>query len=302
MNPLASERREQVSTGGGVTHVPVPLSDRKDWAPLPRRPRPGRRSSLLSIRTPISRRAKIVLVVLSFVVPLAAWTAISAAEVVSRTFLPTPWATFAAGVEMFSSGQGIIDLVDTVGRIGAGFGLALVVSLPLGFAMGTFEAGQAMFGPLIAAVRYLPVPAFIPLLMIWIGVNEWSKITLIFIATVFFNTLMTADVVRSVPNSLVNVSYTLGARRGEVLRKVILPYSLPGIIDAARVNVAAAWNFVVVAELVVSTTGLGRRIVQAQRFLQTDKIFAILILIAVMGVLIDLALRLLRERVGRWTG
>ncbi len=149
-------------------------------------------------------------------------------------------------------------------------------------------------------MRYLPASAFIPLMMIWLGVGEEPKIAVLFLGTVFFNTFMTADVVRSVPRQLINVSYTLGARRNEVLRKVIIPHSVPGIIDAIRVNIAAAWNLVVVAEVVVSTTGLGRRIMQSQRFLETDQIFAILILIGICGVIIDIALRFLRNRIGRW--
>jgi NitT/TauT family transport system permease protein len=96
------------------------------------------------------------------------------------------------------------------------------------------------------------------------------------------------------------VSYTLGARRHEVLGKVIIPHALPGMIDAVRVNFAAAWNLVVVAELVNSETGLGKRILLAQRFTQTDKIFAILVVIAVIGVVTDVLLRLLRVRLGRW--
>nr|WP_264085212.1 ABC transporter permease subunit [Kibdelosporangium phytohabitans] len=152
----------------------------------------------------------------------------------------------------------------------------------------------------MSMLRYLPASAFIPLLMIWLGVGEELKIGVLFIGTVFYNTFMTADVVRSVPPQLINVSYTLGARRNEVLRKVIVPHSLPGIIDAIRVNVAAAFNLVVVAEVVASTTGLGRKIMQAQRFLSTDEIFAVLIVIGVCGVLTDLLLRLLRDRVGRW--
>ena len=153
---------------------------------------------------------------------------------------------------------------------------------------------------MIGLLRYLPASAFIPLLIIWLGLGEPSKVALLFVGTVFFNTLMTADVVRTVPRSLIDVSYTLGAYRDEVLRKVVVPHSLPGIIDAVRVNAAAAWNFVVVAELVNSTAGLGYRIVRAQRFLQTDRIFAVLVVIGVAGVAIDVALRLLRSRVGRW--
>jgi NitT/TauT family transport system permease protein len=303
VKPLAVDHDSVGSRmGDAMKDTPSARQDRRDWKALPQRPRPGRPSALLSIRTPISRGARITLIVLSFAIPLAAWFIISAAGVVSATFLPSPAATLSAGVEMAKAGELFTDMWDTIQRILYGFGLAVLVSVPLGMLMGTFAAANSLFGPLISAVRYLPAPAFIPLLIIWVGLDEWTKILLLFIGTVFFNTMMVADVARSVPTALINVSYTLGARRGEVLRKVIVPHSLPGIIDAARVNIAAAWNFVVVAELVVSTTGLGRRIVQAQRFLQTDRIFAMLILIGVIGVLIDLLLRLVRNQVGRWTG
>lgn len=271
---------------------------RAAWPPLPRRTRPHRK--VLTIRTPISRRAAVVLTALSLAVPLASWVALSASGLVSATFLPSPGAVLAAGWEMARSGELAVDVGTTTLRVLEGFGLAVLVSVPLGILMGTFHAAQAAFEPVIGLLRYLPASAFIPLLIIWLGLGEPSKIAILFIGTVFFNTLMTADVVRSVPRPLIDVSYTLGARRGEVLRKVVVPHSLPGIIDAVRVNAAAAWNFVVVAELVNSTAGLGYRIVRAQRFLQTDKIFAVLVVIGVIGLTIDVALRLLRARMGRW--
>jgi NitT/TauT family transport system permease protein len=273
---------------------------RTAWPPLPRRTRPPR--TLLTIRAPISRRAATVLTVGSLAVPFALWVALSASGAVSATFLPSPGAVLSAGWEMARSGELAVDMWTTTRRVLEGFGLAVLVSVPLGILIGTFRAGQAAFEPVIGLLRYLPASAFIPLLIIWLGLGEPSKIAILFIGTVFFNTLMTADVVRGVPRSLIDVSYTLGARRGEVLRKVVVPHSLPGIIDAVRVNAAAAWNFVVVAELVNSTAGLGYRIVRAQRFLQTDKIFAVLVVIGLIGVTIDVALRLVRAQVGRWAG
>jgi NitT/TauT family transport system permease protein len=273
---------------------------RASWPPLPRRSRPPR--TVLTIRTPISRRAKTALTVGSLAVPFSFWVLLSASGAVPATFLPSPGAVLSAGWEMARSGELAVDMWATTRRVLEGFGLAVLVSVPLGILMGTFHAGQAAFEPVIGLLRYLPASAFIPLLIIWLGLGEPSKIAILFIGTVFFNTLMTADVVRGVPRSLIDVSYTLGARRGEVLRKVVVPHSLPGIIDAVRVNAAAAWNFVVVAELINSTAGLGYRIVRAQRFLQTDKIFAVLVVIGVIGVTIDVALRLVRARVGRWGG
>jgi NitT/TauT family transport system permease protein len=226
--------------------------------------------------------------------------AVAATGTVQEAFLPSPAAVLAAGWEMAGSGQLAADTWASVQRILIGFGIAILVSVPLGIVMGGFQAGQALFEPVVGLLRYLPASAFIPLLTIWLGIGEPSKVMLLFIGTVFFNTLMVADAVRHVPGALVDVSYTLGARRGEVLRKVVVPHALPGMIDAVRVNAAAAWNFVVVAELINSTEGLGYRIARSQRFLASDRIFAVLIVIAVLGLAIDILLRMLRDRIGRW--
>jgi NitT/TauT family transport system permease protein len=267
--------------------------------PLPRR-RPVRPARVWAVRASIPRGPKIALMVCSVLVPLVAWVAVSATGAVQEQFLPSPQAVWTAGLDMARSGTLATDTWASVQRILIGFGLAIVVSVPIGLLMGSFQAGQALFEPVIGLLRYLPASAFIPLLTIWLGIGEPSKVMLLFIGTVFFNTLMTADVVRQVPAALVDVSYTLGARRGEVLRKVIVPHALPGMIDCVRVNAAAAWNFVVVAELINSEEGLGYRIARSQRFLASDRIFAILVVIAVIGLAIDIVLRLLRDRVGRW--
>jgi NitT/TauT family transport system permease protein len=285
------------AAGGAET-----LPGREAWPPLPRRPRPRPPSRLLTIRSRIPRAWRWTLIGASLVVPVLIWIAIYASGAVPARFLPSPWAVVAAGWEMAGSGELFSDLWATAQRILTGFGLAVLVSVPLGIVMGTFLAGQAAFEPAVGFLRYMPASAFIPLLTIWLGVDEAPKIALLFLGTVFFNTLMTADVVRQVPRAVIDVSYTLGARRGEVLRKVIIPHSLPGMIDAVRVNIAAAFNLVVVAELIAAEAGLGYRIVRAQRFLQTEKIFAVLIMIGVLGVLIDVGLRLLRSWIGRWVG
>jgi NitT/TauT family transport system permease protein len=238
--------------------------------------------------------------VVSVAAPVAIWWTLSASGAVDPTFLPPPSDVWAAGVEMARNGELPADLLASLTRIGLGFGLAVLVSVPLGFAMGTLAWAQPLLEPVIGLLRYLPASAFIPLLIIWLGIGEASKVALLVLGVVFFNTLMTADVVRRVPHRLLEVSATLGAGRLRVACRVVFPNALPGIIDATRVNAAAAWNFVVVAELIAATSGLGYRITRAQRFLQTDRIFAILIVIGLIGLTIDIALRLLRSRVGRW--
>jgi NitT/TauT family transport system permease protein len=241
-----------------------------------------------------------MLVTASVAVPLLAWIGLAGAGVVPARFLPPPDAVWRAGVDMAASGQLFADAGASLRRILIGFGLAIVVAVPLGIAMGSFTAARSLLEPLSGLLRYLPAAAFTPLLLIWLGIEEAPKNALIFIGTVFFVMLMTADAVRQIPKDFLDVSYTLGARRGEVLSKVIVPFSLPGIVDSLRVNFAAAWNLVVVAEYVNSEEGLGKRILLSQRFTQTDKIFAILVVIAVIGVATDVLLRLLRDRLGRW--
>jgi NitT/TauT family transport system permease protein len=171
----------------------------------------------------------------------------------------------------------------------------------VGVAIGSFRSAEAASEASIGFLRYIPATALTPLFLIWLGIDEAPKIALIIAGTVFFNILMTADVVRSVPVDMISSAYTLGAGRLRVVRKVVLPHSWPGIVDVARINLAAAWLMLVVAELSSGAQeGLGFRLVRAQRFRQVDTIFAILIVFAVIGVASDLGLRWLRNVTAKW--
>lgn len=268
----------------------------------PRRPAPRaeRGGGFWELRRPISRRMRNTLMGISVLVPLLAWLGLSGTGAVKPLFLPSPAAVVRAFRTLLSSGQLQGDLGASLSRIGIGFALVVVVSVPLGLMIGTFPSFRALFEPMIGLLRYMPASAFIPLLIVWLGIGETSKIALLFIGTVFFNTLMSADAVAQAPTELIDASYTLGASKWKVLRKVIFPYALPGLIDAMRVNIAATWNLVVVAELFAANDGLGYRIIQAQRFLHTDQIFAVLIVIGVIGVSIDLLFRLVRNLAAPW--
>lgn len=280
----------------------APRGGRQDWRPLPRRAPVVRRPRVFALGSEVRPATRWALRAVSVAVPLAVWWALARSGIVDPEFLPSPRSVWDAGVAMWRSGDLRHDLVASVRRVGIGFAIAVGISVPLGVLMGALRAVQALLEPVIGLLRYLPASAFIPLLIIWLGLGEASKITLLVIGVVFFNTLMTADAVRLVPRELLDVSATLGARQREILLKVIVPHALPGMIDAMRVNAAAAWNFVVVAELIAATSGLGYRITRSVRFLQTDRIFAVLVLIALIGLAIDVLLRLLRDRVGRWIG
>jgi NitT/TauT family transport system permease protein len=266
-------------------------------------PPPGRRRShvrMSKLQQVIPERLRWPIAVGSVLFPLLVWLVVTGSGVVSPVFLPSPGSVARAMGRLASSGELWADTRATLVRVALGFGIVVVISVPLGVAMGTWPAARALFEPMIGLVRYMPAPAFIPLLIIWLGLGEPSKIALLVIGTVFFNTLMSADAAAQVPEELVNVTYTLGASRGEVVRKVIVPFALPGLVDAMRVNIAATWNLVVVAELIAAQQGLGYRIVRAQRGNHTDTIFAVLIVIGVIGVLMDLGFRVLRNKLSPW--
>lgn len=239
--------------------------------------------------------------VVSLITPLILWWIIASQGWVKPLFLPSPAEVGSAIQTLWASGDLQKDIIYSVARVLAGFSLAVLVSIPLGIAMGAFSSIRALLEPIIGIVRYMPAPAFIPLLILYFGVGETPKVLLIFIGTLFFNTLMVMDAVKFVPKELIEATYTLGGNRLQVVFKVIFPYVLPKIIDAGRVNIAASWNLVIVSELVAATEGLGRRISVAQRFLNTDQIFAGLIVIGVIGLIIDFCFVWLQRFLCRWS-
>jgi NitT/TauT family transport system permease protein len=241
-----------------------------------------------------------VLICLSIGIPLCLWWIVSNSGLVKPLFLPTPLQVLAAIQRLWITGELPKDIASSLFRVISGFFLAAIISIPLGTLMGTFASLRALLEPIIGIVRYMPAPAFIPLLILYFGVGETTKILLIFIGTLFFNTLMIMDAVKFVPKESIETSYTLGAKRSQVLFQVIFPFILPNIIDACRVNMAASWNLVIVSELVAATEGLGRRISVGQRYLKTDEIFVGLIVIGIIGLAIDLLFRLLQHLFCRW--
>ena len=240
------------------------------------------------------------LAVLSIAVPFIAWLVVSRYSGIESIFLPSPTDVIEATKRLWSQGYLIEDTVSSFTRVSMGFILSAIVAVPLGVLMGTFASIRPLFEPIIGIVRYMPAPAFIPLLIIYLGIDEAPKIALIFIGTVFFNILMIMDSVKFVPKDLIETTYTLGGRRWQVLLSVILPYIVPRIIDTFRVNMAASWNLVVVAELLAANEGLGKRILLAQKFLRTEEIFACLIILGLIGFAIDLFFRLLVRLTCKW--
>ena len=248
----------------------------------------------------IPQRLKWALMVMSVLLPFLLWWAIASTGWIDNKFLPTPAMVVASLVTLWQEGYLLTDTLASFLRVSAGFLLAALVSIPVGIGMGSFRSVRSLLEPLVGIVRYMPAPAFIPLLIIYLGLGEEPKIALIFIGTVFFNTLMIMDAVKFVPKELIETTYTLGGDRRQVLMQVITPYVIPSIFDTLRVNMAASWNLVIVAELVAADSGLGKRIAISQKFFQTDDIFACLLVLGLIGFILDLSLQAAMRMTCKW--
>nr|WP_242024484.1 ABC transporter permease [Trichocoleus sp. FACHB-591] len=257
-------------------------------------------STFWSIRQGFPKSLSLLLIAVSLVVPLLLWTVVSSLGWVSPIFLPSPALVFQAGLKLFTEDNLALDVLVSSGRVLAGFLAAAVIGVPMGLAMGTFYSLDSLFAPLVGTVRYMPVTAFVPLIVIWLGLGEPSKILIIMLGVVLYNAIMVADAVKFIPNEMINVAYTLGATRRNVVFKVIIPAAFPSVLDTLRVNISGAWNFLVIAELVAAQNGLGFKIIQAQRFLQTEKVLFCIALIGVIGVVIDYGLKSLSQKLTPW--
>ncbi|MBD2120738.1 ABC transporter permease subunit [Trichocoleus sp. FACHB-262] len=257
-------------------------------------------STFWSIRQGFPKSLSFLLIAVSLIVPLLLWAVVSSLGWVSPIFLPSPALVFQAGLKMFTEDNLALDVLVSSGRVLAGFLAAAVIGVPMGLAMGTFYSLDSLFAPLVGTVRYMPVTAFVPLIVIWLGLGEPSKILIIMLGVVLYNAIMVADAVKFIPHEMINVAYTLGATRRNVVFKVIIPAAFPSVLDTLRVNISGAWNFLVIAELVAAQNGLGFKIIQAQRFLQTEKVLFCIALIGVIGVVIDYGLKSLSQKLTPW--
>lgn len=222
---------------------------------------------------------------------LLTWIILSHGGFVREIFLPTPFGVLQRGVILFQEDLLVADLWISNLRVFSGFFMAVIVAIPLGILAGNLKIFAAAIDPFMGFLRYMPVPAFIPLLILYTGIDETPKILLIFIGTVVQMTIMVGDVTRQVRADLIKAAMVLGANTREIFGSVIWKASLPGIVEVLRINLGFAWTYLVVAELVAADEGMGFRILRSQRFMQTDTIFLYILLIGLLGIFFDYAFR-----------
>jgi taurine transport system permease protein len=244
--------------------------------------------------------------ILSVIVVLLLWTASSLFEWTDPIFLPGPQSVWAEFIQISSEGYRNTTLQEHIWaslvRILWGFGLGCIVGIPLGFAMGLSNVLRGIFDPIVEFFRPIPPLAFIPLVILWVGIGEESKVLLLFLAALWIMAIAARSGVLSVKLCKVHAAYSLGASKWQILRYVILPNALPEIFIGMRVALGVCWGTLVAAELLGAQEGLGQMIWVAQKFFRTEIVMIGIILIGVIGVAMDALMRLIEGWLIPWRG
>ncbi|NEI74028.1 ABC transporter permease subunit [Rhizobium lusitanum] len=257
----------------------------------PTHPAIRRFRSYLRPRAALSARERLTISTLGVVMFFTIWLLVTEAGWIQPFFLPSPLAVARRLFEMVFFEGYLFDVWASACRVFGGFLIAAVVAIPIGILIGNFPFFRSLIEPLLSTARYLPATAFVPLMIIWLGINESQKIAVIFIGTFFPLALFIASISEGVSSDLMNSAYSLGASSRQVFFKVLLPACIPSIVDSLRITAGIAWTYVIVAELVGADSGMGIAILQSQRFLLTDQVIAGIVAVGILGILTDLVFR-----------
>lgn len=251
---------------------------------------------LWSFRGEVPPRVEVRVGVAAFATVLVAWWAATGLGLARPQFLPSPPAVAAAWVRLIADAGYLGDIGISVARVWVAFLASAALAIPLGVLMSSYRGVGASCEPLVDFVRYLPVPALVPLTLIWLGIGEGSKVALLWIGTFFQLVLLVADDARRVPKEFVETGRTLGAGDRALMTDVLLPAMLPGMVDSLRVTLGWCWTYLIVAEIVAANSGIGYELWTARRYGKTPEVFAGILTIGVIGLVSDQAIRLLHRR------
>jgi len=259
-----------------------------------------RNASLWSIRQPIPRGVALALGLVMPIVVLAGWCLISYGGLAPPDFVPSPTEVIRGTLQLFIQYDLSSAILVSTRRIVLAFLLASALALPLGILMGAFAPIHHIFEPIVAPLRYMPISAFIPLLILWFGIYESEKIAFLFLGVFVYLLPVVVSAIRTVPEELVQTALTLGASKSQVIRTVLLPAALPEIFDSFRVMNAISWTYVILAEAVNPEHGLGYMVELARTHQKASWSFAGLIVIGGIGLLTDFIIRSVSQIAFRW--
>ena len=258
------------------------------------------RPSLFALREPLPRKVGLALGFVAPAVVLGAWCAITYTGWAPPDFLPSPTEVVRGTLQLFLQYDLTSAILISTKRIALAFLLASAVALPLGVLMGAFEPINRIFEPIVSPLRYMPISAFIPLLILWFGIYEQEKVAFLFLGVFVYLLPVVISAIRAIPDELVQTALTLGASRLQVIRTVLLPAALPEIFDSFRVMNAISWTYVILAEAVNAEGGLGYMVDLAYRHQKAPWSFAGLLVIGGIGLITDGLIRGISSMLFRW--
>jgi taurine transport system permease protein len=243
---------------------------------------------------------------LAAAVLLALWWGVTAAGWIAPLFLPPPATVGRKLLQVATTGFMDATLAQhaaaSLGRVALALALALATAIPLGLWIGLSRGARGVFDPLIEFYRPVPPLAYLPLIVIWFGIGELSKVLLIALAIFAPVVIATRTGVQAVDQTRLRAAQAFGATRAQLLRHVVLPSALPQILTGVRVGLGVGWSTLVAAELVAATRGLGFMVQSAAQFLNTDVVVLGIFVIALIAFALELALRALQRRLVPWEG
>jgi len=249
---------------------------------------------------PISQTRKLVLGISFFVLFFAGWAFATLGGFVPKIFLADPVTMVEDGIRLLTKFGFSVDIAVTIWRVVGGFVLAVIVAVPLGILMGAYKPIEAFFEPFVSFARYLPASAFVPLLILWAGLGETQKLLVIFLGSVFQIILMIAVCVGQTRRDLVEAAYTLGSGDRSVVWRVLIPMNAPEIAEILRLVLGWAWTYVIVAELIGSSSGIGHMIIDSQALMATGQIIFGIIIIGLIGLVSDFLFKTVNRRLFPW--
>ena len=250
--------------------------------------------------------SSVVISIVTVVALFALWFVVTAMGWVKPLFLPSPQAVFQQFHEYLTGAANDKPLwqhfAASMFRVFSAFALAVVTAVPVGIAMGMSRIARGIFDPPIEFYRPLPPLSYLPLIIIWFGIDELPKVLLIYLSCFAPLALAARSGMRSASQEQINAAYSMGASYGQVIRHVILPSALPEILVGMRIAIGFGWTTLVAAEMVAANVGLGQMVLNASNFLRTDIVVMGIVVIGVVAYLFDLLMRWVEQRLVPWKG